>query len=195
MSLHSALHAECTSTRSHETLSEVADRTLTISCTSIKCASHAEDRQSSKQLRPAAPVPACSKWIWSAGAESLSWPTNAVVSPGLSLQLHALAEPALLRALVQQSLPAPPWPPSQAWAEQASSVRSLCLMLQALTAVPALCQKALIFTAGPADFVQRLWASHLKVRTVLVPLCPSVGPLGKTDNRFQGRRGAGDRSR
>lgn len=42
-------------------------------------------------------------------------------------------------------------------------MRSLCLMLQALAGVSALCQKALIFTAGPADFVQRLWMSHLKV--------------------------------
>lgn len=103
---------------------------------------------------------------WSAGADALAWPTNATVSPALSLQLHCLAEPALLKALVEQALPIPssgltssPTPSPQ----QAGTVRSLCQMLQAVAGVSALCQKALIFTAGPADFVQRLWMSYLKV--------------------------------
>ena len=105
-------------------------------------------------------------WRWHAGADVLAWPSNSTVSPALSLQLHCLAEPALLKALVQQALPMPPpgvtpshAPPPQ----QASTVRSLCQMLQAVAGVSALWQKALIFTAGPADFVQRLWMSYLKV--------------------------------
>lgn len=104
-----------------------------------------------------------------AGREVLAWPADAVVSPALSLQLHCLAEPALLKGLVQQALPVPALPASQAAPQQAGTVHSLCQMLQALTGVSALCQKALIFTAGPADFVQRLWTSHLKV--VLLLLC------------------------
>lgn len=96
----------------------------------------------------------------------LTWPANATVSPALSLQLHCLAEPALLKALVQQALPMPPPGGTSAHpqpTQQASTVRSLCQMLQAVAGVSALCQKALIFTAGPADFVQRLWMSYLKV--------------------------------
>ncbi|KAL3150396.1 hypothetical protein ABBQ32_000234 [Trebouxia sp. C0010 RCD-2024] len=97
------------------------------------------------------------------GVEGLTWPTNASVSPALSLQLHCLAEPALLKALVHQALPLPSsGTPSQSTPQQAGTVCSLCLMLQALAGVSALCQKALIFTAGPADFVRRLWMSHLK---------------------------------
>ena len=107
-------------------------------------------------------------WHGYAGADALTWPTNATVFPALSLQLHCLAEPALLKALVQQALPIPSSGgaatashiPSQ---QQGPTVRSLCQMLQAVAGVSALCQKALIFTAGPADFVQRLWTSHLKV--------------------------------
>ena len=78
------------------------------------------------------------------------------------VHLHCLAEPALLRALVQHALPATA-PGNTATPEMAVAVRSLCQMLQALTGVAALCQKALIFTAHQADFVRRLWCSYLQV--------------------------------
>ena len=96
-------------------------------------------------------------------AEGLSWPTGATVSPALSAQLHCLAEPALLKALVQQAMPVHTSSPPVDSMQHASTVRSLCKMLQGITTIPALCQKALIFAAGPADFVQRLWSSYLKV--------------------------------
>ncbi|DBA78986.1 TPA: hypothetical protein ACH3X1_008854 [Trebouxia sp. C0004] len=98
----------------------------------------------------------------SGSSETLSWPTGATVSPGLSAQLHCLAEPALLKALVQQTLPVQLSGTPVDSMQQAGTVRSLCKMLQGITTIPALCQKALIFTAGPADFVQRLWSSYLK---------------------------------
>ncbi|KAA6423490.1 MAG: E3 ubiquitin- ligase UPL6 [Trebouxia sp. A1-2] len=98
----------------------------------------------------------------SGSTEMLSWPTGATVSPALSAQLHCLAEPALLKPLVQQALPLHLSATAVDSMQQASTVRSLCKMLQGITTIPALCQKALIFTAGPADFVQRLWSSYLK---------------------------------
>ena len=104
-------------------------------------------------------------------AEMLSWPTGAIVSPALSAQLHCLAEPALLKALVQQALPVQTSAPPVDIMQHASTVRSLCKMLQGITSIPALCQKALIFAAGPADFVQRLWSSYLKVKTYHLPPC------------------------
>ena len=134
-------------------------------------------------LPPHSPCPVDQHWYRRAGVEALTWPPNASVSPALSLQLHCLAEPALLKALVQQALPLPPSGPSHSTPQQAGTVRSLCLMLQALAGVSALCQKALIFTGGPADFVQRLWMSHLKAclptdapRSMkqVAALCPEV---------------------
>ena len=104
-------------------------------------------------------------------AEMLSWPTGATVSPALSAQLHCLAEPALLKALVQQALPVQTSAPPVDIMQHASTVRSLCKMLQGITSIPALCQKALIFAAGPADFVQRLWSSYLKVSHHHLPPC------------------------
>jgi len=104
-------------------------------------------------------------------AEMLTWPTGAPVSPALSAQLHFLAEPALLKALVQQALPVQSSGTPVDSMQQASTVRSLCRMLQGITTIPALCQKALIFTAGPADFVQRLWSSYLKVSHRHLPPC------------------------
>lgn len=104
-------------------------------------------------------------------AEMLSWPTDATVPPALSAQLHCLAEPALLKAVVQQALPVQSSAPPVDSIQHASTVRSLCNMLQGITNIPALCQKALIFTAGPADFVQRLWSSYLKVNHHLLPPC------------------------
>ncbi len=104
-------------------------------------------------------------------AEMLSWPTGAAVSPALSAQLHCLAEPALLKALVQQALPVQSSATPVDSMQHASTVRSLCKMLQGITTIPALCQKALIFTAGPADFVQRLWSSYLKVNPHHLPPC------------------------
>ena len=103
-------------------------------------------------------------------AEVLPWPASATVPPALSAQLHCLAEPALLKALVQLALPVPSSPSTAASLQQANTVRSLCNMLQGVTAIPALCQKTLIFTAGPADFVKRLWTSYLKVWVVAVSL-------------------------
>ena len=120
-------------------------------------------------------------WHRHAGADALAWPTNATVSPALSLQLHCLAEPALLKALVQQALPTPSsggTPPHTPSTQHAGTVRSLCQMLQALAGVSALCQKALIFTAGPADFVQRLWMSYLKVCTHALPGLAAEGGGG-----------------
>jgi len=109
-----------------------------------------------------------------ATAEMLSWPTDATVSPALSAQLHCLAEPALLKALVQQALPVQSSATPVDSMQHASTVRSLCKLLQGITSIPALCQKALIFAAGPADFVQRLWSSYLKVKPYHLPrLCQS----------------------
>ena len=101
----------------------------------------------------------------------LPWPAGATVSAALSSQLHCLAEPALLRALVQQALPLPSSGLAIDNVQQAGTVCSLCQMLQAVAAVSALCQKALIFTAGPADFVKRLWTSYLQVDLMLWPPC------------------------
>ncbi len=106
-----------------------------------------------------------------ATAEMLSWPTDATVSPALSAQLHCLAEPALLKALVQQALPVQSSATPVDSMQHASTVRSLCKLLQGITSIPALCQKALIFAAGPADFVQRLWSSYLKVNPHHLPPC------------------------
>ena len=106
-------------------------------------------------------------------AEVLPWPASATVPPALSAQLHCLAEPALLKALVQLALPVPSSSSSPSTVDsmqQANTVRSLCKMLQGVTAVPALCQKTLIFTAGPADFVKQLWISYLKVCMVYASL-------------------------
>ncbi|DBB12911.1 TPA: hypothetical protein ACH3X3_005665 [Trebouxia sp. C0006] len=98
----------------------------------------------------------------SGSSEMLLWPTGAIVSPALSAQLHCLAEPALLKALVQQALPVQSSATPVDSMQHSNTVRSLCKMLQGITSIPALCQKALIFAAGPADFVQRLWSSYLK---------------------------------
>lgn len=103
-------------------------------------------------------------------AEVLPWPASATVPAALSAQLHCLAEPALLKALVQLALPVPSSASTVDSMQQANTVRSLCKMLQGVTAVPALCQKTLIFTAGPADFVKRLWTSYLKVWMVSASL-------------------------
>lgn len=110
-------------------------------------------------------------------AEMLSWLTGATISPALSAQLHCLAEPALLKALVQQALPVQTSAPPVDSMQHASTVRSLCKMLQGITTIPALCQKALIFTAGPADFVQRLWSSYLKVNPSPPATLPVPVPL------------------
>ena len=106
----------------------------------------------------------------------LAWPAGATVSAALSSQLHCLAEPALLKALVQQALPLPSSGLAIDNVQQAGTVGSLCQMLQAVAAVSALCQKALIFTAGPADFVKRLWTSYLQVDLMLWPPCFAFVP-------------------
>ena len=95
-------------------------------------------------------------------AGTLSWPTNTAIPFEQYVHLHSLAEPALLKALVQRALPATT-AGSNASADMSVTVHSLCQMLQALTGVSALCQKALIFTAHQADFVRRLWFSYLQV--------------------------------
>ena len=96
-------------------------------------------------------------------ADTLSWPTNTAIPFEQYVHLHSLAEPALLKALVQRALPATT-AGSNASVDMTVTVHSLCQMLQALTGVSALCQKALIFTAHQADFVRRLWFSYLQVR-------------------------------
>ena len=109
----------------------------------------------------------------SADAGSLQWPAGTAIPAALSSQLHCLAEPALLKALAQQALPLSASTGVVDAAQQASTVHSLCQLLQAIARVPALCQKALIFAAGPADFVNRLWSSYLQVSSALmcVPAC------------------------
>ena len=68
---------------------------------------------------------ACSGPLLNAGYEELAWPSDSAVSPVLITQLHCLAEPALLRALVQQALPIPHTAASQDPAQQGGTVRSL----------------------------------------------------------------------
>lgn len=95
-------------------------------------------------------------------ADTLQWPKDTAIPFEQYVHLHSLAEPALLKALVQQALPATS-PGNTASPEMSAAVHRLCQMLQALMGIPALCQKALIFTAHQADFVRRLWCSYLQV--------------------------------
>lgn len=108
---------------------------------------------------------------FAAHADNLAWPEDTAIPYEQYIHLHSLAEPALLKALVQQILPSVT-PGSNATSEASLAVHSLCQMLQTLTGVSALCQKALIFMAYQADFVQRLWFSYLQVsRNCCVILC------------------------